>query len=106
MIDTAIQDHPESSTTERFMRPRYSKTPTARGAASVFGAVKEENNSPRLEGINPFGIYLDLDCNLDISSTLDRWETLIRLAIVVNRMTKEDGKRYIGMTMIKSASQF
>ena len=36
----------------------------------------EENDSPmdrlRPEGINLFGIYLDLDCNPDISSTLDR----------------------------------
>ena len=31
---------------------------------------------------------------------------MIRLAIVVNRMTEEDGKRYIGMAMIKFASQF
>ena len=60
----------------------------------------------RPEGINPFGIYLDLDCNPDISSTLDRWETSLRLAISVNRMTLEDSKRYIGMVMIKSASQF
>ena len=78
MVDTAIQDYLESSTIERFMRPRYSKTPPTR-AASVFGAVKEENNSPidklRPKGINPFGTYLDLDCNPDISSTLDRWET-------------------------------
>ena len=60
----------------------------------------------RPEGINPFGIYLDLDCNPDISSTLDRWETSLRLAISVNRMSFKDSKRYIGMAMIKSASQF
>ena len=60
----------------------------------------------RPEGINPFGIYLDLDCNSDISSTLDRWETSIKLAIAVNRMTNDDAKRYIGMAMIKSALQF
>ena len=60
----------------------------------------------RPEGINPFGIYLDLDCNPDISSTLDRWETSLQLAISVNRMSLEDAKRYIGMTMIKSASQY
>ena len=60
----------------------------------------------RPEGINPFSIYLDLDCNPDISSTLDRWETSIRLVITVNRMTNDDAKRYIGMTMIKSALQF
>ena len=110
MVDAIVQDYPESSTTERFMQPRYSRTQTTRGVASVFGAVKKENDSPidklRPEGINPFGIYLDLDCNPDISSTLDRWETSIRLAIAVNRMTEEDGKRYIGMPMIKSASQF
>ena len=52
----------------------------------------------RFEEINHFGIYIDLDCNPDIYSTLNRWETLIRLA-------KEDGKRYIEMTMIKFASQ-
>ena len=67
-----------------------------------------ENDSPidrlRPEGINPFGIYLDLDCNPDISSTLDRWETSLRLALCVNRMSLDDGKRYIGMAMIKSAS--
>ena len=60
----------------------------------------------RPEGIKPFSIYLDLDCNPDISSTLDRWETSIRLVITVNRMTNDDAKRYIGMTMIKSALQF
>ena len=60
----------------------------------------------RLEGINPFGIYLDLDCNPDISSTLDRWETSLRLAISVNRMSLEDAKIYIGMAMIKFASQY
>ena len=107
MVDTNIQDFPKSSTTERF-RSRHSRTPTARGVAYVFGAIKEETNSPidklRLEGINSFGIYLDLDYNPDISSTLDRWETSIRLAIAVNRMIEEDGKRYRGMTMIKSAS--
>ena len=60
----------------------------------------------RPEGINPFGIYLDLDCNPDISSTLDRWETSLRLALSVNRMSLDDGKRYIGMAMIKSAAQY
>ena len=100
MVDIIIttQDFLESSTIERFT-PRHSRTPIARGAAYVFRAVKEETNSPmdklRLEGINPFGIYLDLECNPDIFSTLDRWETSIRLAIAVNRMTEEDGKRYI-----------
>ena len=68
MVDIIIttQDFLESSTIERF-RPRHSRTPIARGAAYVFGVVKEETNSPmdklRLKGINPFGIYLDLDCN-------------------------------------------
>ena len=28
MVDTAVQDYPESSTTKRFMRPRYSRTLT------------------------------------------------------------------------------
>ena len=108
-VEIVALDIPESSNIARF-RPRHSRTPIARGTASVFGAIKEENDSPmdklKPEGINPFGIYLDLDCNPNISSTLDRWETCIRLAIAVNRMTNDDAKRYIGMTMIKSALQF
>ena len=108
-VETAAMDIPESSNTARF-RPRYSRTPTARGTTYVHDSVKQEYDSPmnrlRPEGINPFRIYLDLDCNPDISSTLDRWETSLRLALSVNRLSLEDGKRYIGMTMIKSASQF
>ena len=108
-VETAAMDIPESSNTARF-RPRYSRTPTAWGTTYVHYSVKQEYDSPmdclRPEGINPFGIYLDLDCNPDISSTLDRWETSLRLALSVNRMSLEYGKRYIGMTMIKSASQF
>ena len=108
-VETAAMDIPESSNTARF-RPRHAPTPTARGTAYVHEAVKTEHDSPmdrlRPEGINPFGIYLDLDCNPDISSTLDRWETSLRLALSVNRMTLADGKRYIGMAMIKSAAQY
>ena len=107
LVETAALDIPKSSNAARF-RPKNSRTPSARGIASVFGAI--ENDSPmdklRPEGINPFGIYLDLYCNSDISSTLDRWETSIRLAIAINRMTNDDEKRYIGMIMIKSALQF
>ena len=72
-IETTALDIPESSNATRF-RPRHSRTPIARGTASVFGAI--ENDLPmdklRPEGINPFDIYLDLDCNSYISSTLDR----------------------------------
>ena len=84
--------------------------PIARGIAYVHENVKQEFDSPmdrlRPEGINPFGISLDLDCNPDISSTLDRWETSLRLALSENRMSLDDGKRYIGMAMIKSAAQY
>ena len=108
-IETTALDIPKSSNAARF-RPIYSRTPTARGTTYVHSFVKQEYDSPmdqlRPEGINPFGIYLDLDCNPDISSTLDRWETSLRLAISVNRMSLKDAKRYIGMAMIKSASQY
>ena len=110
LVETIALDIIESSHSTRFMRTRHSRTPTARETASIFGAVKQETDSPmnnlRPLGINPFSIYLDLDCNPDIPSTLDRWETSIRLAIAVNRMTNDDAKRYIGMAMIKSALQF
>ena len=109
LVETAAMDIPKSSNTARF-RPRYARTPTAKGTAYVHESVIQEFDSPmdrlRPEGINQFGIYLDLDCNPDISSTLDRWETSLRLALSVKIMSLEDGKRYIGMTMIKSASQF
>ena len=65
-VETATMDIPESSNTARF-RPRYSRTPIARGTTYVHDSVKQEYDSPvdrlRPEGINPFGIYLDLDCN-------------------------------------------
>ena len=107
LVETAAMDIPKSSNAARF-RPRYSQTLTARGTTYVHESVKQEYDSPmdrlRPEGINQFGIYLDLDCNPDISSTLDRWETSLRLALSVNRMSLEDGKRYIGMAMIESSS--
>ena len=94
-VETAAMDIPESSNAARF-GPRYARTPTARGTAYVHESIKQEYDSPvdrlRPEGINPFGIYLDLDCNPDISSTLDGWETSLRLALSVNRMSLEDGK--------------
>ena len=97
-VETAAMDIPESSNTTRF-GPRYSRTPTARGTTYFHDSVKQEYDSPmdrlRPEGINPFGIYLYLDCNPNISSTLDRWETSLRFALSVNRMSLEDGKRYI-----------
>ena len=92
-VETVAMDIPESSNAARF-RPRYSRTPTARGTAYVHESIKQEYDTPmdrlRPEGINPFGIYLDLDCNPDISSTLDRWETSLRLALSVNRMSLDD----------------
>ena len=101
-VETAAMDIPESSNAARF-RLRYSRTPTARGTTYVHESVKQEYDSPmdrlRPEGINPFGIYLDLDCN-------PRWETSLRLALSVNRMSFDNEKRYIGMAMIKSASQY
>ena len=42
-IETTALDIPESSNAMRF-RPRHSRTPNARGTASVFGAI--ENYSP------------------------------------------------------------
>lgn len=81
----------------------------AQGAAA-FNASGLETNTPfdklRPEGINPFGIYLDLDSDIDISTTIDRWETSIRLAISVNRMNNTDAKRYIEISMVKSAQSF
>ena len=59
-IEIVALDIPESSHSTIFIRPRHSRTPTTRGIAYVFGAVKQETDSPmdnlRPEGINPFGI--------------------------------------------------
>ena len=45
MVETAALDIPESSNAARF-RPRYSRTPTARGTTYVHNSIKQEYDSP------------------------------------------------------------
>ena len=44
-VETATMDIPESSNAARF-RPRFSRTPIARGTAYVHESVKQEYDSP------------------------------------------------------------
>ena len=50
-VEIAAMDTPESSNAARF-RPRYSRTPTARGTAYVHENVKQEFDSP-MERLRP-----------------------------------------------------
>jgi hypothetical protein len=38
------------------------------------------------EPINPFGIYLNLDCVTNLDEDIDKWETALRISVAVNKM--------------------
>lgn len=46
------------------------------------------------EPINPFEIYLDLDCISNIEEEIDEWKTTFRTVVVVNKMNIETIKSF------------
>ncbi|KAL5822898.1 hypothetical protein ACOSQ4_020798 [Xanthoceras sorbifolium] len=58
------------------------------------------------ENINPFGIFLNLDCVSNVEEAIDKWETSLRIAVEINKMDLEVTKRFIEKTLINSASRF
>lgn len=46
------------------------------------------------ESINPFGIYLDIDCITNIKEAIDKWEITLRIAVAINKMDIEFGKTF------------
>ena len=55
--------------------------------------AKDEKYKPyesmKNEPINPFGIYLDLDCINNTEEAIDKWETALRTAVSINKMDKD-----------------
>ena len=42
----------------------------------------------RNEPINPYGIYIDLDCINNVEEAIDKWETALRIAVDINGFDK------------------
>lgn len=79
--------------------------------AAITSALKnEENYTPyekmKNEPINPFGIYLDLDCISNTQEAIDKWETALRISIAVNKMDIEISKLFLEKTLVNSALRF
>lgn len=58
------------------------------------------------EPINPFGVYLDLDCTNNIEEVIDKWETTLRITITVNKMDYETAKHFIERSLVNSVLRF
>lgn len=75
--------------------------------------AKDENNekykpyeSMKNEAINPFGIYLDLDCVNNTEEAIDKWETALRTAVAINKMDKDILRGFLERTLLNSALRF
>ncbi|GJY98856.1 hypothetical protein Tco_0516286 [Tanacetum coccineum] len=75
--------------------------------------IKDEKNekftpyvSMKNEPINPFGIYLDLDCVNNNEEAIDKWETALRTAIAINKMDIDTLKGFLERTLLNSALKF
>ncbi|GJW94617.1 hypothetical protein Tco_0174289, partial [Tanacetum coccineum] len=58
------------------------------------------------EPINPFGIYLDLDCVNNTKEAIDKWETALRTAVAINKMDIDTLKGFLERTLLNSALRF
>ena len=58
------------------------------------------------EPINPFGIYLNLDCVTNIEEAIDKWETAFRVTVSVNKMDIEIGKHFLERSLLNSVLRF
>ncbi|GKF24388.1 hypothetical protein Tco_0076710 [Tanacetum coccineum] len=111
-----VNDVPSTSNlttiTEAFNRPTEGyvalKT-TIRKKAKI----KDEKNekftpyeSMKNEPINPFGIYLDLDCVNNTEEAIDKWETALRTAVAINKMDIDTLKGFLERTLLNSALRF
>ena len=67
--------------------------------------VKDEKYKPyesmKNEPINPFGIYLDLDCVNNTEESIDKWETALRTAVAINKMDIDILKGFLEKDFIK-----
>lgn len=91
------------------IRREFSK-PTQGYAAMMTTIRKEENYKPyesmKNEPINPFGIYLDLDCISNTEEAIDKWETAFRIAVSVNKMDIETVVSFLERTLLNSSLRY
>ena len=55
------------------------------------------------EPINPFGIYLDLDCISNTEEAIDKWEAALRISITLNKMDIVTAQLFLEKTLVNSA---
>lgn len=87
------------------------KDKTTKGYAAVQSSMKKkEKYVPyevmKNEPINPFGIYLDLDCVSNADEAIDIWETAFRIAVQVNKIELVDIQSFLERTLLNSALRF
>lgn len=75
-----------------------------RGAGLIYTNLKnaEETHAAKMkvEGINPFEVYLNLDCRNDLESIIDQWKKSLKVAININKWVLQDTIRFIEMTLL------
>ncbi|XP_055822091.1 uncharacterized protein LOC129890593 [Solanum dulcamara] len=69
---------------------RTSFNKPSRAYAGINAAIRTKDShtpvgSMKTEAINPFGIYLDLDCINNTEEAIDKWETSLRIAVTMVR---------------------
>ena len=60
----------------------------------------------RNEPINPYEIYLDLDCVNNVEEAIDKWETALRIAVDINVFDKDTTMIFLEKTLINSVQRF
>jgi hypothetical protein len=105
-----VNDTPGTSSDSKIhVRNEFNRP--ARGYAAITTTVKNEDNykpyqSMKNEPINPFGIYLDVDCVNNTEEAIDKWETAFRIAVSVNKMDLDTIKGFLERTLLNSALRF
>ncbi len=99
-----------ASTSTRLPIRNESQRPSL-GYAAIKSTIRQEDNyrpypSMKNEPINPFGIYLDLDCVNNTEEAIDKWETAFRIAVSVNKMDIETIKGFLERTLLNSALRY
>lgn len=94
-----ITDVASTSGTKQETQIRSGWDRSAKGYAGITSLRRETHTlveSMKNEPINPFGIYLYLDCIRNTEEAIDKWETTTRIAVTVNKMDYDyKRKRYI-----------
>ncbi|KAL5736745.1 hypothetical protein ACOSQ2_031533 [Xanthoceras sorbifolium] len=117
-LNPNITDIPSTSRGPTFareppLRKTYTGTAQTRnplGYAELTSIPSPDNYTPlekmRNEHINPFGLFLNLDCVTDVEEAIDKWETSLRIAVEINKMDLEVTKKFLEKTLINSAARY